>query len=122
MLARQPRFKHAAAAISARHATTPVEPAKPDEVVALAQAWAFASEAAGTSERENVEHRLAEGIETAQDAEQALQEVYDILNQDLEEALQHKVDQDEAESSKSRTRPRAKGPWTRLDGQIGVTE
>ncbi|KAE8414998.1 hypothetical protein BDV36DRAFT_230330 [Aspergillus pseudocaelatus] len=122
MLARQPRFKHAAAAINARHATMPVEPAKPDEVVALAQAWAFASEAAGTSERENVEHNLEEGIKTAQDAEQALQEVYDILDQDLEEALRHKVDQDEAESSKSRIRPRAKGPWTKLDGQIGVTE
>ncbi|KJJ31082.1 hypothetical protein AFLA70_46g003351 [Aspergillus flavus AF70] len=122
MPARQPRFKHATAAINARYATTPVEPAKPDEVVALAEAWAFASEAAGTSERENVEHNLEDGIEAAQDAEQALQEVYGILNQDLEEVLRNKVEQDEAESSRSHARPRAKGPWAKLDGQIGVTE
>ncbi|QMW47392.1 hypothetical protein G4B11_010871 [Aspergillus flavus] len=122
MPARQPRFKHATAAINARYPTTPVEPAKPDEVVALAEAWAFASEAAGTSERENVEHNLEDGIEAAQDAEQALQEVYGILNQDLEEVLRNKVEQDEAESSRSHARPRAKGPWAKLDGQIGVTE
>ncbi|GAB1209811.1 hypothetical protein APSETT445_008592 [Aspergillus pseudonomiae] len=122
MLARQPRFKHAAAAINARHAGTPVEPVKPDEVIALAEAWAFASEAAGTSERENVERSLEEGIETAQEAEQVLQEVYDIVNQDLEEALRNKVDEDEVESPRSRARPRAKGPWIKLDGQIGVTD
>ncbi|KAE8380682.1 hypothetical protein BDV26DRAFT_256803 [Aspergillus bertholletiae] len=122
MLVRQPRFKHAAAAINARHATTPVEPAKPDEVVALAEAWAFASEAAATNEREIVERNLEEGIETAQDAEQVLQEVYDTLNQDLEEALWNKADQAKAESSKSRARPRANGPWAKLDGQIGVRE
>ncbi|KAE8351066.1 hypothetical protein BDV28DRAFT_137922 [Aspergillus coremiiformis] len=130
ILARQPRFRHAAAAINARHATTPAEPTKSDEVVSLAEAWAFASEAAGASERESVEQNLEEGTEIAQDAEQLLQEVYDILNQDLDEVLRDDRDNEggrEAQSSKSRVRPgggdkRAKGPWARLDGRIGVTD
>ncbi|KAE8390767.1 hypothetical protein BDV23DRAFT_154314 [Aspergillus alliaceus] len=120
--------------ILARHATIPTEPTKPDEVVALAEAWAFASEAAGMNEREDVKQTIEEGIETAQDAEKVLQEVYDVLNQDLEEVLRDQGKEGrtdiwahEAQSSKSRMRPggndkRAKGPWARLDGRIGVTD
>ncbi|KAB8233320.1 uncharacterized protein BDW43DRAFT_276987 [Aspergillus alliaceus] len=120
--------------ILARHATIPTEPTKPDEVVALAEAWAFASEAAGMNEREYVKQTIEEGIETAQDAEKVLREVYDVLNQDLEEVLRDQGKEGrtdiwahEAQSSKSRMRPggngkRAKGPWARLDGRIGVTD
>ncbi|KAF7591785.1 hypothetical protein BBP40_001111 [Aspergillus hancockii] len=136
ILARQPRFKHAAAAINARHATNLMESTKPDEIVTLAEAWAFASEAAGTNEQEYVEQTVEEGIETAQDAEQALQEVYGMLNQDLEEVSRDDQDrgQDgndiwtyEAQSSKSHVRSsrsakRTRGPWARVDGRVGITD
>ncbi|PYH89661.1 hypothetical protein BO71DRAFT_402883 [Aspergillus ellipticus CBS 707.79] len=135
ILARQPRFKHATAALASRQGTNP-EPAKQDEIVTLAEAWAFASDAAGTNEQEYVEHKLEEGLETAQDAEHVLGEVYNMLNQDLEDALRQGPDGGPGESdiwasearmtrsqAKShRSRPPAKGPWVGLNGQVGVGE
>jgi hypothetical protein len=136
ILARQPRFKHAAAAINARHATNSTEPIKSDDIVTLAEAWAFASKAAGTSEREYVEQTLEGGIESMQGAEQALQEIYVMMNQNLEEVLRDIQDGKqegsdiwtyEAQSSKSHVRPsrsdkRTRGPWTKLDGRVGITD
>ncbi|KAA8650524.1 uncharacterized protein ATNIH1004_003211 [Aspergillus tanneri] len=135
ILARQPRFKHAVAAINYRHSTNPTEPAKPDELVALAEAWAFASDAAGTNEREYVEQKVAEGSETVQDAQQLLRELYCIVNQDLDETRRGSYDAEneesdiwanEAQSTRLRGRTnwndrrQPKGPWSRLSGKVGV--
>ena len=127
ILARQPRFKHTATAAQK-------DPAKQDAVVSLAEAWAFASDAADSGTREFVEQKVLQGTETTEDAQQALQEIYNILNQDLEETLRDadgdgQGDNDiwasEAQSTRSRTRAnwserRPKGPWSRLNGRIGV--
>ncbi|PYI05833.1 hypothetical protein BO78DRAFT_397684 [Aspergillus sclerotiicarbonarius CBS 121057] len=134
ILARQPRFKHATAALASRQGTNS-EPAKPDEVVGLAEAWAFASNSAGTSEQEDVEHKVEEGTETAQDAQHVLEDVYNILNQSLEDTLRDRDGEtgendiwaSEARLTRSRaktqrTKQAAKGPWVGLHGQVGVAE
>ncbi|KAL2872427.1 uncharacterized protein BJX67DRAFT_339458 [Aspergillus lucknowensis] len=134
ILARQPRFKHAAAAISSRRELSQADPAKQDEIVNMAEAWAFASAAAGSSEKEYVEQKVGDGSEQARNAERELQRVYDLLNQNLEETLADGQDENqgpsdiwtsEALSTRSRTRParpekRPKGPWARLNGKVGT--
>lgn len=123
--ARQPRFKHAAAAHS-RRASSSAEPPKPDEVVSLAEAWSFASEAAGENEREYVEQKTALGDDTTQDAEKMLQEVYVLLNQDLD-AIRRSPRESETDSwsqgaHSTSTKPsREKQPtgvWAGLDGRV----
>ncbi|PWY74581.1 hypothetical protein BO94DRAFT_231010 [Aspergillus sclerotioniger CBS 115572] len=134
ILARQPRFKHATAALASRQGTN-TEPAKPDEIVGLAEAWAFASNAAKTSEQEYVEHKLEEGTEAAQDAMHVLEDVYKILNQSLEDTLRDRDGEmgendiwaSEARLTRSRaktqrTQQSAKGPWFGLHGKVGVAE
>ncbi|GFF30858.1 hypothetical protein IFM46972_03050 [Aspergillus udagawae] len=132
LLTHQPRFKH----ISSRHATSATGLPKPDEVVTLAESWAFASEAAARNEHQYIEEKLAEGQEAATDAEHVLQEVYNMFNQDLEETLrdQQSSEEDsndiwasEARSTRSRTRAtrsqqHPRGPWAKLNGQLGIAE
>ncbi|KAL4880798.1 hypothetical protein BJY04DRAFT_190834 [Aspergillus karnatakaensis] len=134
--ARQPRFKHAAAALNPRLAANQSDPAQQDEIIRMAEDWAFASAAAGSSEKEYVEHKVIDGGEHAHKAEDELQRVYNLLNQNLEEALRDEQGEGdnsgdiwahEARSTRSRTRltrsdKRSKGPWTRLDGTIGIAE
>ncbi|KAJ0421812.1 hypothetical protein BJY00DRAFT_105538 [Aspergillus carlsbadensis] len=135
ILARQPRFKHAAAALSSRQAASQPDPAKQDEIVNMAEAWAFASAAAGSNEKEYVERKVSDGSERAQVAQQELQRVYDSLNQSLEEAVEDEqasqassdIWASEAQSTRSRTRlarsnQRSQGPWSRLNGKLGVEE
>jgi hypothetical protein len=135
-LVRKPRFKHAAAALNSRVAANQADPAKQDEIVNMAEAWAFASAAAGSSEKEYVEQKLGDGGEYAHHAEQELQRVYNLLNQNLEEALEDEQGEGqtnndiwahEARSTRSgmrltRSDKRSKGPWTRLDGKVGVAD
>lgn len=135
ILARQQRFKNAASALNSRHAAPPSEPTRPDELVDLAEAWAFASEAAGTNERESVEQKVEEGDEAAEDAQEVLREVYGIMKQDLEETLRDCQDDEqdediwaqEAQTTRSRGRAtrsagRSKGPWAGLNGGVGLTD
>ncbi|KAL4927645.1 uncharacterized protein BDV17DRAFT_121093 [Aspergillus undulatus] len=136
ILAHQPRFKHAAAALNSRHAASQQDPAKQDPVVNMAEAWAFASAAAGSNEKEYMEQRVEDGIERANQAENELQKVYNLLNQDLEGALENRQVEDrkdddiwahEARSTRSsakvsRFEKRTKGPWTQLNGRVGVSD
>ncbi|KAJ5739304.1 hypothetical protein N7533_012088 [Penicillium manginii] len=133
ILARQPRFKHAVAALNSRNPQPQNTDNQPDELVTLAEAWSFASNAAGSQEREYVQQKIALGTEVTHDARKTLGEVYDILNQDLDEVMGEGVEQDSEASdiwtSESRTRrgasgsrreKRAKGPWGGLNGRVGV--
>ncbi|OOQ85388.1 hypothetical protein PEBR_26309 [Penicillium brasilianum] len=138
ILARQPRFKHAVAALNPRHAPKSTDRPQPDEVVELAEAWAFASDAAATSEREYVQQKMLLGTEVAQDARKLLGDVYGTLNQDLNEVLRGGTEQDpdvsdiwasEARSTRgtgmglsggSRLEKRLKGPWSGLNGRVGI--
>ncbi|KAL4944764.1 hypothetical protein BDV06DRAFT_232562 [Aspergillus oleicola] len=135
ILARQPRFKHAAAALNSRHTANQPDPAKQNPIVNMAEAWAFASKAAGSNEKEYVEQKVDDGGERAEEAERELQKVYNLLNQDLEEALADGQGEDgkddlwarEARSTMSTRRrswheKRSKGPWTQLNGKVGVTD
>lgn len=135
ILARQPRFKHAVAAIDSRSSIDSTQQEETDEVVSLAEAWAFASKAARENEREFVQQKVELGAEIVQNDQQTLREVYNMLNQDLDEVLQDEKtrgDNDadiwtsEARSTgtrrrATRTEKRSKGPWSHLDGRIGLT-
>jgi hypothetical protein len=131
ILARQPRFKHAVAALNPRH--SPQSTDQPDEVVDLAEAWAFASDAAAANERDYVQQKVVLGTEVAQDAHKLLGEVYGTLNQDLGGAEGDPDVSDlwasEARSTRkagmglsggSRLEKRPKGPWSGLNGRVGV--
>lgn len=136
ILARQPRFKHAVAALNARNSAQSSNRKESDEVVRLAEAWAFAASAAATNEREYVQQKVALGTEVARDARNTLGEVYGTLNQDLDEVMAEDAGQgtdasdiwaSEARStrgpsntSSARLDKRWNGPWSRLDGRVGV--
>ena len=112
----RPRSKHPLT----RTQTQPEQ--SPDEVVSLAEAWAFASDAAGVSGRDYVQQKLALGTEVAQDAWQTLVDVYRTLNQDFDEVMDGQR-RDASISTRglggSRIEKR-KGPWVRLNGEVGV--
>ncbi|CAI7585608.1 unnamed protein product [Penicillium bialowiezense] len=118
MPSRQPRPKHAAS-FRSQIQTEQSE----DEVVSLAEAWAFAADAAGASGREYVQQKLALGTEVAQDARQTLVDVYGTLNQDLDEVMDGQK-RDVSISTRlrggSRVEKRPNGPWSRLNGKVGV--
>ncbi|KAJ5149938.1 hypothetical protein N7448_001516 [Penicillium atrosanguineum] len=133
ILARQPRFKHAVAALNSR--TSPQsDQTPPDEVVSLAEAWAFASNAAGGHERDYVQQKIILGNEVAQDARRTLEDVYGTLNQDLNEVigeaepeLASDIWASEARSTRgvtnataARLEKRPRGPWSGLNGRVGV--
>ncbi|KAL3475797.1 hypothetical protein BJX99DRAFT_152990 [Aspergillus californicus] len=136
ILARQPRFKHATAALNSRHATNQPDPAKQDKIVTMAEAWAFASAAAGSGEKEYVEQKVAEGSDRAEQARHEMQRVYNLLNQNLEETLEDEPGESqkandiwayEARTTRSRARlprndKRSEGPWTRFNGRVGLDD
>ncbi|RJE20262.1 hypothetical protein PHISCL_07395 [Aspergillus sclerotialis] len=114
IVSRQQRFKDAMTALNSRRATNSAEQTQQDEVVKLAEAWAFASDAAQENEEDHVEAQIVMGDETVQNAQKTLQEVYNMLNQDMD-AMQG----DKGESAKpGHSEKRAKGPWSRLNGQL----
>ncbi|KAJ5776927.1 hypothetical protein N7520_000173 [Penicillium odoratum] len=122
ILARQPRFKHAVAALNSHQSQSPQR--QSDEVVSLAEAWAFASEAAAANESEFVQQKVALGTEVAQDARQTLDEVYGALNQ----AGVTQADPEPSDIWAEQTRvghsgsreKRPQGPWSRLHGRVGL--
>jgi hypothetical protein len=131
ILARQPRFKHAVAALAPHH--SPQSTDQPDEVVDLAEAWAFASGAAAANEQDYVQQKAMLGTEVARDARKLLGEVYGTLNQELDGAERDPDVSDiwasEARSTRqagmgfsggSRLKKRPRGPWSGLNGRVGV--
>jgi hypothetical protein len=94
-----------------------------DEVVRLAEAWAFAADAAGVSGREYVQSKLALGTEVAQDARRALEGVYRTLNQELDEVIDTRPRRDVSLSTRrggANIEKRLRGSWVRLNGEVGV--
>ncbi|KAJ5473890.1 hypothetical protein N7475_003456 [Penicillium sp. IBT 31633x] len=129
ILDRQSRFKHSATALNSR-SQTQVSDQNPDEIVSLAEAWAFASDAAATNERDIVQQKIALGTEVAQDARQTLIEVYGTLNQDLEAIFESERKWPASDTRSTRQAPRGgsrvekkpSGPWSGLNGRVGVAE
>lgn len=136
ILAKQPRFQHAVTAIKSRSLGS-ISPERSDvtedEVVSHAQAWAFASEAARGNTSDYIEERTTLGFEAADNAEEVLKEVYDIMNQDHSKTVRgHEEDkQDETDiwttdvkPGKGTGRParpsKPKGPWSGLNGKVGL--
>lgn len=128
ILAKKPRFQHAVTAIKSRSfGNVPPEQSTvgEDEVVGHAQAWAFASEAARGNTRDYIEERLNLGSEAAENAEDVLKEVYDIMNQEHEEGKEEETDIWTADvkpgNGRRTARPeKPKGPWSGLNGKIGL--
>ena len=134
LLARQPRFKHIATAIGPRSRQRSEQQLhKADEIVSHAQAWAFASEAARMNEREYVEQKTGLGGEMADSAHETLKEVYEILNQNLDEVTRDKDEEHDTQdiwatdlrltryqTRQPRGERRVKGPWSGLNGRVGI--
>lgn len=133
ILARQPRFKNAVAALNSRSQPQSSDHTKSDDAVSLAEAWAFAAEAAAANERDYVRQKVALGTEVARDARRTLGEVYNTLHQDLDEVMQEGTERgaetsdiwtSEARSTRNvggtRAEKRPKGPWAGLNGRVGV--
>ncbi|KAF4766150.1 hypothetical protein N7455_005442 [Penicillium solitum] len=129
--ARQPR----ATALGSR-IQTQTSDQTPDEVVGLAEAWAFASNAAAANGRDFIQQKIALGTEVAQDARQTLTDVCKNLNQDFDEVmLEGRENRDGSDSwasdarsakgmsrSGSRIEKQPSGPWSGLNGRVGVVE
>ncbi|OAX77777.1 hypothetical protein ACJ72_07920 [Emergomyces africanus] len=138
ILARQPRFKHAVAAINRRSPplASPTSPNETSEIVTRAEAWSFAAREAQHATKGHVEERANLGTELARKAEITLKEMYELMNQDYEEATsgkeEKKVDEGDIWASESRLsrgrggrqhgrwEKRLKGPWSGLNGKVGV--
>ncbi|KAJ5502379.1 hypothetical protein N7463_005253 [Penicillium fimorum] len=122
--ARQPHFKHAASALDMRNQIQTSDQT-PDEVVGLAEAWAFASNAAAANERDFVHQKIALGTEVARDARQTLTDVCKTLNQDIDEVMlegQKNRSTKGMSRSGSRIEKQPSGPWSGLNGRVGVVE
>lgn len=136
ILARQPRFKHAVAALNSRNQSQSSDHTQSDEVVSLAEGWAFAADAAAANERDYVQQKVALGTEVTRDARSSLGEVYNTLHQDLAEVMQEGAERETdasdiwtsearsmrgtGDSSGPRIEKRPKGPWAGLNGRVGV--
>lgn len=132
ILARQPKFRHitptASAGLRQDH-----KAGKADEVVERAQAWAFAAEAARSSESDYIQQKIEHGAEMADTASEQLQQIYNILhqeqstsNEDRDDAAQQDSDIWTAEVQPRKARAKrnekiqTKGPWSALDGRVGI--
>ncbi|KAL1965970.1 hypothetical protein VTN77DRAFT_4910 [Rasamsonia byssochlamydoides] len=133
ILARQSRFQHITSSAGSRPDRS--GPTKTEEIVEQAQAWAFASEAARSNVIDYVEQKIERGREMAESASETLQQVYELLNQDYKEVMKDGNDEEqndgdiwaaEVRSSRFRGRQhrddkRPKGPWSGLNGKVGIT-
>ena len=122
LLSRQLRFKHATA--GSRSSLSPRELAPPDEITSLTEAWAFAGGAAREHEQEYVAQKIVEGGVTAHEALQTLEEICDTLNQDLQDVFEDAQESSTGVQSRSKSSSIEKqtGPWSELNGQVGVAE
>ena len=119
----QPHFKHTTiGSLNSRQ-----EQREGDNIVSLAEAWAFASRAAGDNQKEFVGEKVDLGSEIVQSERQTLEELYSMLNQDLDSVIGEghedvNIRSHEAGSITERQRRLAKGPFSRLEGGIGITK
>lgn len=134
ILARQPKFRHITPAASTGLRQDYKVGKAPDEVVERAQAWAFAAEAARSSESDYIEQRIEHGAEMADTASEQLQQIYNILRQEQSASNEGKDDTAQQESDiwtaqvqprKARTKRSekiqpTKGPWSVLDARVGI--
>jgi len=133
ILVKQPRFKHAAAAIS-----TKVSMASPSDgnsnredsdIIKEARAWAFAADAARSATQAVVDDRLHDGFSHAKIAEGLLTDLEQILGSHGDQGENDGGDSAEVRSVqpregrsriKSSDRKRPQGIWTKLDGIVGT--
>lgn len=128
ILARQAKFRHITPTAGLRQDQ---KAGKVDEIVERAQAWAFAAEAARSSESDYIQQRIEHGAEMADTASEQLQQIYSILrqeqsvsNEDKDDAAQQESDIWTAEVQPRKARAKrnekiqTKGPWSALDGRV----
>jgi hypothetical protein len=116
------------AAISGRRASVaPAPESNPtSEVLDHAEAWAFASSAAGDATSEYIGQKVAEGERSAKSAEDLLQDIYATLNREYDATAAAGDEDIRAEEDKtltSRSRQLGEsgdGPWSRLRGTVGM--
>jgi hypothetical protein len=127
IVAKQARFRHAVAAISGRRASVaPAPESNPtSEVMDHAEAWAFASSAAGDATSEYVGQKVSEGARSAKSAEDILRDIYATMNREYGATAAPGDEDNRAEEDRTRSRQVGEsgyGPWSRLRGTVGMTE
>jgi hypothetical protein len=121
ILARQAKFKHITP--STTSGIVGRRQLNHDAVIEHAQAWAFAADAARSSEDDYVEQRIEHGAEMADTASETLQQVYHLLHQERtshHEAGDVRKEDDndiwtaEVQRKARAKRSQARGPWAAL--------
>ncbi|KAL1990289.1 hypothetical protein VTN49DRAFT_6128 [Thermomyces lanuginosus] len=126
LLSRQQKFKHISSTPGSRDRSAEKSV---DEIVDRARAWAFASNAARSHDDEYVDQRIELATELAQSTNETLQSVYGLLKQDYSAEKAQDPDPDESDiwaadvrsTRRRRAATQRTGPWSDLDGGIGVT-
>ena len=132
---KQSRLRHALNSITNRRsslARAGAEDKPATEVVGHAEAWAFASAAAGDTTSDFIEGKLTRGTEMSRITEDALREVYQAMDRDYEEAAmeteRHALEDKWTPAARAMNRRKSamifekqvKSPWSALNGKVGV--
>lgn len=140
ILARQSKFRHITTGNGSGLRRVDREGGKQtarDDVLEHAQAWAFAANAARSNESDYIEDRIEHGAEMADTASDTLQQVYDLLHQERNANAEVADDGKDAQQEsdiwtaevqlrKARARrpnekkQQSRGPWSVLNGQVGI--
>ena len=132
---KQSRLKHALDSITNRRSSfirSESEDKPNTEMVGYAEAWVFASAAAGSTTSDFIEGKLDIGAEMSRTTEDALREVYQAMDRDYDEATTE-TERQELEgkltpAARAITRRKSamifekqvKSPWSALSGKVGV--
>lgn len=132
---KQSRLRHALNSITNRRSSlvrTGSEDKLATEVVGHAEAWAFASAAAGDTTSDFVEDKLTRGTEMSRITEDALREVYQAMDRDYDEAAmeteRQALEEKWTPAARAMNRRKSamifekqvKSPWSALNGKVGV--
>lgn len=138
MFEKQLRLKHALATITNRRRPSLVRPESEEKpattkIAEHAEAWAFASAAAGNTTDDFIEDKLALGMDMARTTEDTLREIYQTMDRDYDDDVAVET---EGQARRDRWAPSAramdrrksaiifekqvKSPWSGLDGKVGV--
>ncbi len=136
IMARQERFRHAAALMGPRKLERAMTDDELDEPVRRVEAWAFAAKEASSAREEFVGERVGYSSERLEGAENNLAELSALLRRtSSEEESRQRGERDADEDvwleevgaqgpkpRRARQGQREKGPWAGLNGKLGVED
>lgn len=132
IMARQPRFRNAAAVLGPRSLGNAMSSGEKDELVRRAEAWAFAAKEASAATEELVEERVRHANVRMDEAEANLAELETLLGREPRQAAEgddhdedvwlEDVDVRRPQQRRPRQGHRETGPWAGLNGKLGIRD